>query len=633
MEANARNLEKIFESAVQYQCPLFQRPYVWTEEKGWQELWEDIEDLLYKQLTRGSVHPHFMGAAVLEQLSTSTGTIETRQVIDGQQRFTTLQVVMIAARDLATHLGSDRYRDSFGDLVSNRPNRIDKEEQLYKLWPTNADRPAYSAVHGCGSIAELDKRVAHDPILAGSNIVGAYRYFSQQLSEWINSEFLDDDGHPLHRQPDTTDRMEGLWHVLRSSLQLVVIDLNRGDEAQVIFETMNALGEPLLPGDLIKNYLFRLAMAEKADVDKLYPQYWAAFDAKDWREEVKQGRITRPLIDVFLNYYLALMTQDDVKSTHLFSAFKAFAKDDQRRSYSLIDNPKTAAEHMATLARYGKIFRTFYQPTSHPRLITFLDRLEAVDTTTVYPFLLLAYDALMPTKQDEFDKILVIIESFLIRRMVCKMTTKNYNRLFIDLIKYVAKSGVITAKTVSVWLARSNADSQRFPGDEELAKVVITRPLYNDLAQYKVKAVLEALDMQLEHSKSEALPLPPGLTIEHVLPQLWEKHWPLPDDVAIDPGKVPAARSERWCLLHSLGNLTLITGSLNPSLSNGPWVEKRPELQKYSKLNLNRYFHDDAVAKTWDEHAIIKRGHFLLDAMKKVWPDVARATEVEAEQV
>lgn len=631
MEAHARNLEKIFESAVQYQCPLFQRPYVWTEDKGWQELWEDIEDLLFKQLTRGSVHPHFMGAAVLEQLSTATGTIETRQVIDGQQRFTTLQIIMVAARDLATHLGSDRYRESFNDLVSNRANRINKEEQLFKLWPTNADRPAYSAVHGCGSVAELNKRVAQEPGLGESNITGAYRYFSQQLSDWIKSELLDDEGQPLQKQPDHTDRLEALWHVMRSSLQLVVIDLNQGDEAQVIFETMNALGEPLLPGDLIKNYLFRLAMAQKADVDKLYPQHWAAFDAKEWRAEVKQGRIKRPLIDVFLNYYLALMTQDDVKSTHLFSAFKAFAKDNERRSYSLIDNPQTAAEHMATLARYGKIFRTFHQPTNHPRLATFLDRLEAVDTTTVYPFLLLAYDALMPTQQAEFDKILVILESFLIRRMVCKMVTKNYNRLFIDLVKHVAKEGTISAKNVSAWLARSNADSQRFPTNEEFGKAILVRPVYDELAQYKVRALLEAIDGHLEHAKSEALPLPNGLTIEHVMPQSWTTNWPLPDDVQGDPAKMQEARLRRYQLVDTLGNLTLITHSLNPSLSNGAWETKRPELLKFSKLNLTRYFYDDSNAKTWDEGAILARGASLAQAMLAIWPDVARVTEQEAE--
>lgn len=631
MEAHALNLEKIFESAVQYQCPLFQRPYVWTEDKGWQELWEDIEDLLFKQLTRGSVHPHFMGAAVLEQLSTSTGTIGTRQVIDGQQRFTTLQIIMIAARDLANHLGSDRYRDSFGDLVSNRANRIDKEEQLYKLWPTNADRPAYSTVHGCGSMAELEKRVARDPALAESKIVGAYRYFNQHLSEWIKSELLDDEGHPLHKQPDPAERLEALWHILRSSLQLVVIDLNQGDEAQVIFETMNALGEPLLPGDLIKNYLFRLAMTEKADVDKLYPKFWAAFDAKDWRTEVKQGRIKRPLIDVFLNYYLALMTQDDVKSTHLFSAFKAFAKDDQRRSYALIDNPKTAAEHMATLARYGKIFRTFHHPTNHPCLAAFLDRLEAVDTTTVYPFLLLAYDALMPTQQDEFDRILVILESFLIRRMVCKMVTKNYNRLFIDLVKHVAKVGAISAKNVSAWLARSNADSQRFPTNEEFGKAILVRPVYDELAQYKVRAILEAIDGHLKHAKSEALPLPQGLTIEHVMPQSWTANWPLPDDVQGDPVKMQEARLRRYQLVDTLGNLTLITHSLNPALSNGSWETKRPELLKFSKLNLTRYFYDDANAKTWDEKAILARGASLAQAMIAIWPDVTRVVEAEAE--
>lgn len=221
-----------------------------------------------------------------------------------------------------------------------------------------------------------------------------------------------------------------------------------------------------------------------------------------------------------------------------------------------------------------------------------------MDTQTVYPFLLMAYDALMPDKQMEFDKILVVLESFLIRRMIVGLTTKNYNRLFIDLTKAVAKSGELSAVSVSAWLARSNADSQRFPTNDEFGKAVLGRPIYDELAQYKVRAILEAIDGQLEHAKSEALPLPTGLTIEHVMPQSWTTNWPLSEDVQGDPIKMQEARLRRYQLVDTLGNLTLITYSLNPSLSNGAWETKRPELLKFSKLNLTRYFYDDANAKT-----------------------------------
>lgn len=630
MEANARDLEKIFDRAIQYQIPLFQRPYVWDVDKGWQELWEDIEDLLNKQMTRGKVHPHFMGAVVLEQLGTATGAVETRQIIDGQQRFTTLQIVMTVCRDHANRLQSEKYGERFGDLVRNRDNRIDQADEAYKLWPTNSDRAAYRLVHGCGSADELERQLKSAPTLRSSNIVGAYQYFWKRLAEWFAADVEGEDG-AFATQPGVEDRLETVWAVVRGKLQLVVIDLDKQDEAQVIFETMNALGEPLLPADLIKNYLFRQAMAEGADVETLYNDHWAGFDDKTWRVQVKQGRITRPRIDIFLNHYLALLTQDDVKSTHLFSAFKSFAADDEKKENKLIGAPETAAQHMAMMARFGRIYRAFSESHQHHRLATFLRRLDAIDTTTVYPFLLMAHDALIPDNEPEFDNILVVIEAFLIRRMVCGLTTKNYNRLFIDLTKAVAKSGEISAAGVSAWLGRSKAESQRFPTNDDFRKAVLTRSIYDELAQYKVRALLEAVDGQLEHAKSEALPLPAGLTIEHVMPQSWTTHWHLPPEVQADPVQMQTARLRRYQLVDTLGNLTLITHSLNPSLSNGAWDAKRPELLKFSKLNLTRYFYEDAQAKTWDEDAILARGGFLADTMIRIWPDVIRASEVATE--
>lgn len=626
MEAKARDLETIFDCAIQYQIPLFQRPYVWDVEKGWLALWENIEDLLNKQLIRGKVHPHFLGAVVLETLRNATGAIQNRQIIDGQQRFTTLQIVMLACRDLATYFESEKYRERFGDLVCNRENRIDHADEAFKVWPTNSDRPAYRLIQSSGSPGELENQLRSAPALRDSNIVRAYQYFYKGLSDWFALPLEDIDA-ANREQPTISDRFEALWNVVRASLQLVVIDLDEHDEAQVIFETMNALGEPLLPVDLIKNFLFRQAATEGADLEALYRRYWVGFDDAFWREEIKQGRIFRARVDIFLSYFLALMTQDDVKSTHLFSAFKTFANNEFDTDNKLIEAPTTAAEHMALLARFGQIYRAFVNPSGHTRLATFLYRLEAIDTATVYPFLLLAYDVLIPEDRAEFDKILVVLESFLIRRMVCGFTTKNYNKLFIDLTKPLSKSDEVTAASVAAWLARSKAESQKFPTNEEFSIAVLGRPIYKDLSRFKVRVVLEAVDAELEHSKSEALSLPEGLTIEHVMPQEWTKHWPLPAEVAADPVQAQEARAHRDLLLNSFGNLTLITGSLNPALSNEAWNVKRPELLKFSKLNLTRYFHDDALAKAWDENAIVERGAFLAGTMIEAWPDVEREDE------
>lgn len=133
MEAHARNLERIFDSTVSYQIPLFQRPYVWTEDKNWCHLWEDIVDVADRYLANENCRSHFLGAVVLERDNNATGSIETRQVIDGQQRFTTLQIMMIAIRDLCEKHRNTKLYDRFDGLVSNKRSKVDLDQEAYKF--------------------------------------------------------------------------------------------------------------------------------------------------------------------------------------------------------------------------------------------------------------------------------------------------------------------------------------------------------------------------------------------------------------------------------------------------------------------------------------------------------------------
>ncbi|NTV11134.1 MAG: HNH endonuclease, partial [Zoogloea sp.] len=221
---------------------------------------------------------------------------------------------------------------------------------------------------------------------------------------------------------------------------------------------------------------------------------------------------------------------------------------------------------------------------------------------------------------EEFDRILELIESYLIRRMICAMTTKNYNRYFIDLMRALDKKGAVTAANVTEYMAKSTADSTLFPDNRMFEKAATDFPLYNRLAQYKVRTILEALDTYALDPKSETIPLPSGLTIEHVMPQKWKDNWPIsPIGYTDDPIKELDREIRRESLINTLGNLTLITGSLNPSLSNSDWATKRPELLKFSKLNLTQYFHGKD-AEQWDEDAIQKRTSHLYLQMAEIWP-------------
>lgn len=617
MDANTRQLEAIFDPNVFFQVPLFQRPYVWNELENWEPLWDDIQALLDRQLRTGTVRPHFLGAIVLEQLPHPAGSIETRQVIDGQQRFTTLQLFLMAARNLATAFGSTKFTDRFAGLVENDASRVEVKEEKFKLWPTNIDRGAFQTIHACKSLSDLDHALAANPALVRGSLVGAYRYFHSKLDSWLRAELDDAADMDQLAGKSGDDRLESLWQVVKSGLQLVVINLGPEDETQVIFETLNARGTDLLPADLIKNHLFRKALAQGADVEALYNDYWARLEVDFWREEVKQGRIKRPRIDLFINHYLTLMTRDEVRSTHLFNAFKTFVEGDDEQQ------PSDAAEHIAQLVRYATVYQSFQRPGSHTALTRFLRLLEAVDTATVFPFLLYAYAELMPGQREEFDKLLSVIESFLMRRLITNWTSKNYNRLFVDLIKSVEKVGAPAAKAVADQLGQGTSESNKFPTDSELQSCVFEQPLYGRIAQFKVRAVMEALEAASQSWKSPLLALSEKLTIEHVMPQSWEAFWPLPASITADPITEQKAIMRRGIVLNTLGNLTLITGSFNSSLQHAAWQDKKPELLTYGKLNLTQYFHrQDAIE--WDETAICKRTEHLFKLLVGMWPDASK---------
>lgn len=611
MEANARNLERIFDSTISYQIPLFQRPYVWTKEQNWVHLWDDIIDVANRYLDKQSHRNHFLGAVVLERSSTATGSIETRQVIDGQQRFTTLQILMIAIRDLCGRYNNTKLYDRFNDLVCNKRSKVDLDHEAYKIWPTNSDRKAFETVHrySKNNSDELDEDVK------SSQIFKAYLYFYEVLEDWLNEK------------KDIEDSLDALWQVVRDHLQIVVIDLSSQDEAQVIFETLNARGTQLLPADLIKNFLFRKAEGSEQEVERLYIKYWAEFDSGFWREEVKQGRTKRPRIDWFLQNYLSLMLQDDIKVSHLFDSFKKYVNDTED-SYSKFNNaffqhPETISEHLIALKKFSKLYQSIVEPKNE-RMTLFLYRLEAVDTATVYPLLLLAM-LIWKDEVNSLNKFLSVLESYLVRRMVCRLTSKNYNRFFMDVIKEIYRTTgnietTVTVDTVHKILSKSDSDTSRMPDDKEVRQNLVEVPLYSHLAQYKIRMVLEALDDASHHNKTESVTLPKNLTIEHLLPNKWEKNWPL-DIEGKSAEEVVEEERRRNILKNTLGNLTLITGSLNPALSNESWEHKRPEILKYSKLNLNRYFQaeENETLNIWNEEKIIERSNKFTDLFISIW--------------
>ena len=410
----------------------------------------------------------------------------------------------------------------------------------------------------------------------------------------------------LEKDRDNFDRLlRALYQTIKDDMQVVVIDLDDNDDAQEIFETLNALGTALLPADLIKNFLFQKAENQKENIEDLNGRYWRSFDERSdfWRAVVGQGRLKRHRIDQFLQHYLALVKGDEVSSSHLFAEFREYAA----------NNPTiSAADHLRALHTYGSVFQRFltgYDQSS--REGQFFYRLEELETTTLFPLLLEVFKS-GEHPEEEITTILRDLESFVIRRMVSGLTTKGYNTLVRSLIKKLRDCAQFSASAIQEFLLSQDADSTRWPTDEEFQVEWLNRPIYEKLTRGRVRVVLEALELALHAEKSEQVRIESKLTIEHVMPQQWTDHWPLPNDTL---SEAPKQRRNR--LIHTFGNLTLVTGKLNPLMSNSSWDTKKKALSEHGAFTLNRKL---CGLNAWDDAAIEDRARELFNLAKTIWP-------------
>ena len=605
MKADTVDLASIFGKPVHYVVPLYQRPYVWTREKQWEHLWDDIREVADRQLddTPGNDSiPHFLGAVVLEQALVGSGMIDCRTIIDGQQRLTTLQLVVAAARSIAAERELDEPRQMFEKLLFNENFLVHHEGDQYKVLPTERDRAAFREAVGDGVIASSGSHRMHE----------AYRFFRGAISRWTGDEA---DAQAASK------KLKALSTAIWKRLILVSIDLEPGDNPQVIFETLNALGTPLAAADLVKNHLFQTATMQGANVERLYQDYWRELDSDWWREEVQQGRLKRPRVDIFLNHWLAMSGNREVVTHQLFPEFKRY----------LADGQKQATMVLADLDRYRRVYERFEKESQQTRLGRFLYRLRMMEVTTAYPMILwlLGPDGI----SDAPDQVVALdaIESWLVRRLLARLTTKNYNTVFLSALRYTreqaaGRGGTALAQDIVDFLASLAGESQVWPRAAAVRSSLRTLAAYQVFPVGRLRMLLEALEEAMYTGFTEKV-IPTDLTVEHVLPQEWQANWPLPAEA--DPFQ---ARLDRDAAKHRLGNLTLVTGRLNPRMSNGPWEAKQEALRTLSLMQIST---DIRNASSWDEAAISARGERLTDLAVGFWrrpDDEAEAADAESDR-
>jgi len=625
MQANAVPLLALFERKMRLEVPLYQRPYVWSRDLQWEPLWEDIARKFTEFLEgRKDAPVHFLGAMVLDQKQTPSTHVEKRQVIDGQQRLTTLQIFLAAFRDFCREEGCEELAKEFEGYTLNTGMMAEKQVEKFKVWPTQTDRAQFSDVVTLGSRAAVEEK--HPAVRKKGKrtpeprprMVEAYLFFADRLREYfVGSEA----SPPIAVEVALAERIEEAFQALKNALKVVAIDLEKDDDAQVIFETLNARGEPLLPADLLRNYIFLRAARGGEAAEDLYETHWKKFDDEFWRREVQQGRLSRPRSDLFMQHFLASRKMTDIPIKHLFVEYKGWIE--REKPFGSI------REEVETLAAQREHFRRLIEPAPDDPLAGFVKFLDRFELRTVYPLLL----SLLAAKITVVDllKVCSLLESYLVRRAVLGWQTKNYTRIFLILTK--ALSGADNRpQALEDALSTFRGPSFAWPTDADFETAWRAGDAYHELNNAKLVHVFGRLSEEMRNRRTEILTVESQLSIEHIMPQNWVANWPLrdgtlgltPEELDDAVGERATATDDRNDAVQTIGNLTILTQELNSTVSNSPWSVKKPALLRHSLLPINL---DLQEYETWDEAAIERRGEKLFQHAVRVWPSARLAGE------
>ena len=599
IDAYTRSAADLFGKAVSLEIPPFQRAYVWQRDKHWAPLWDDIADLAEavleatndgaEQLADDEGPTHFLGAVVLHHQSGQLGGIPVYRVIDGQQRLTTWQLLLHAAKDVYAERDLDD-ADDLADLVHNKTKKKrGQTQQELKIVPTRADRAHFlRAMRGETSSNDRDD----------SLIALAHDYFRGQVSDWLAND-----------ADNVSIRAEALYQALALLLQVVVIDLDNNADPQIIFETLNARGEPLLQSDLVKNYVIFIAEQEGNDAEIVADEWLGRYDDGWWRVEVPQGRLRRQRIEQFLNYWLVMREAAEVPAGDVFRTFQKHVAESSSSMRDTVQAMNDSSEH----------YRHVINIPSASTIASQLTHFKILEAGVVTPVILWLMANVPQDRAEVTERAVRALESYYVRRVLCGRTSMGLNRVMHEVLDRLNQADAGSADGVVVkHLRDQTVDRRAWPTDSLVGTTLLERGIYS-MARPKLAMVLEAIAHRIASKEPKDDPVDySSLTIEHVMPQKWRgEDWTPPTNGFVQSGETPESARDR--IIHTIGNLTLVTQPLNSALSNNPWSDKRTEIEGHSLTTINRDLVEHA-GDVWDEATILARSQRLADIAIQIWP-------------
>jgi uncharacterized protein with ParB-like and HNH nuclease domain len=460
MQASETSFQPIIEGTKQYVIPLFQRSYSWTN-KEWQILWEDLTYLCENEEPK----THFIGSIVTMPTISVPEGVSKFLLIDGQQRLTTIFILLSLIRDMAESSNDKKLAEKINQTMLVNPFETDWD--YFKLLPTQIDRKAF---HNLIKKLSLEDK---------GQIYKCYNFFVTKFKKLESPDLF------------------ALSKVINSRLSVVSIVLSSDDNPHLVFESLNAKGRPLTQADLIRNYFFmRIHVDEQ---ESRYSELWKPM----------QSALEDSLTE-FIRHYL-MREGNIVKKSDVYFILK-----------DKVDK-KNAIIELKKLLTFSEYYEKLINPTkeSNDKIRSSLQELNRLEVTTAYPFLLNCYHEYSQGQitLEEFTSLLSILQHFVIRRFICNIPTNALNKIFPNLFKQAKlRNSRDLIKGVCVEL-----QSKNYPRDEEFKNRLIESRLYGagDRRQ-KTKLILEKIENTFNHKEKVDFK---DLQVEHIMPQTHTKWW------------------------------------------------------------------------------------------------------------
>lgn len=563
LQAGETTLNKLLNTSRQFIVPIFQRNYSWQKSQ-YEQLWFDIlRASKFKEKQN-----HFIGSIVYIDMGTPAGRPQQLLLIDGQQRLTTISILLCAIKDYVQKFNLETKLINLAKIKNQFLYNSDEiDEDRYKLLLNVQDKETY--------IKLIDNTIftVNKP---ATNIIKCYEFFYERIEDFIKQDGQIDEIYA------------GIF-----KLSLVSISLDKdSDNPQMIFESMNSTGKDLSQTDLLRNYLLMDLTPEKQT--RLYKTYWKPMEEL-FGEDIYKNDVNK--FDYFIRDFLTLKSDTGYicKINNVYENFKRYYLDNNCEKFVVLKD-------LFTYAKYYACIDLLQEKDDELKL--YWQEFKKLDSHVVYPFLLKLYDdySCQILIKEDFKKILQVVISYLWRRAICEIPTNSLSKTFATLYQAVDKDDYVNS-IIKAFVFKSSY--KRFSSDYEVREKLQTKDIYHFRLR---KYLLEALE---NYYHKEPIDLnTANYTIEHIMPQNIEHNlsW-------------QQMLGENWqevhsLYLHTLGNLT-ITG-YNAEMSNKSFGEKVNGESgfKHSHLKLNESI---VQCDVWNKKAIQRRTNILTDIILKIW--------------